>query len=301
MHGTESTLEREPASSYEEPVPYSTGVSRLSVLQSVRRHPIMTALPIVILLAAALAYSLQRTPVYTAETRLSVSNIDLSQPGALNGFATATQALATAYSRAIGAQQVVQRVARETGLDPLTVRNRLSSTPIPQSPLFRVTATGTSVGQAKRLSNSAGEALRDFVRDSNEIAPSTSKGLLGDFQAEQLRVAKSSQKLAAAKLRVQGDRSARNQDALAEAQSEFAAAQLRATVASANYTTNANGGSLNGSVTILAPATFAINDRRSKTQIYAFAALVVGAFIGAALATLVEDRRYRRSLRARGR
>ncbi len=279
----------------------SGGPVRRGVLQAMRRRPFLTALPIVVMLALAVAYSLQRTPVYTAEARMSVGRIDLSQPGALNGFATATQALATAYSRAIGAQEVVQRVASENRLDPLEVRGRLNSTPIPQSPLFRITATGTSSKQAQRIANSASEALRDFVRDSNAVSPTSSGPLLKAYEQEQVRVAKASQRLAAAKQAVQEDRTSENRAALAKAQGRFSAAQLRATVASTNYTSSASGGTSNGSVSILAPATFAVNDRGNKTQIYAFAAFVIGAFLGAALAMLAEERRFRRSLRARGR
>lgn len=294
-------LEREPPSRTGEQAGYSGGLSRLSVLQSVRRRPFLTALPIVVLVLLGIAYSLQRTPVYTAEARMTVDRIDLSQPGALNGFATATQALATAYSRAISAQEVIQRVAAETRLDPLEVRNRLNATPIPQSPLFRIQATGVSSEAAERLANRASEALRDFVRENNRASPVTSRDLLEAYEREQFRVARASQDLATAKETVQADRTASNKRALARAQATFSAAQLRATAASTSYTANASSGTTNGSVTILAPASFAINDRRSKTQIYAFVALLLGAFIGAALATLAEDRRFRRSLRSRGR
>ena len=52
---------------------------------------------------------------YTSESRLSVSRIGLTSPGALNGFPIASAALANTYSRAIDADPLIADVARRTG------------------------------------------------------------------------------------------------------------------------------------------------------------------------------------------
>lgn len=272
------------------------GGSRLSILQSVRRRPFLSVLPPILLVLVAAGYSFQRVPVYTAEARMSVGGIDLSQPGALNGYATATQALATAYSRAIGAQEVVRSVSKDTDLTPVAVRSRLDATPVPQSPIFRILATGDNANQAIAVANSASKALRTYVSDSSSTSAAQGDSLLRAFRIEQLAAARASQKLATAKQRLEASPTAKNRAAVARAQADSSAAQLRANVASQAYTKSVGATSVNQSVTILSPATFALNDRRSKIQIYAFIALLVGAVLGAALATLAEDRRYRRSL-----
>lgn len=277
---------------------YTPGLSRLSVLQSVRRHPFLTILPIVLVLGAAVAYSVVRTPVYTAESRMTVTRLDLSQPGALNGFAAATQALATAYSRTITAQDITQTIAAKTNLDPLEVRSRLSSTPIPESPLFKVEATGTTAAQAIEIANSASEALRSYVNRSAAGPRAATKDLLRTYRDRQKEASAASLRLDNAR-RIRDDSpTAANRKAVSAAEADYAAARLQADVSGTAYTASASAGSSIPGVDVLTPATSASNDRRTQAQIYAFVALVIGAFLGAALATLTEDRRYRRALRS---
>jgi hypothetical protein len=252
-----------------------------------------------LLLAVAVVYSLQRTPVYTAEARLTVSKLDLSQPGALNGFGEATQSLATAYSRSMTAQEVIQPVAAQSGLDPLEVRGRLSSTPIPDSPLFRIEATGVSSDQAVQLANSAAEALRDYVNRSSTEAGSGAKALLLVYRDKQERAFAAAQALEDARRAKDARPTDANIRAIADAEARYSAARLEAEAAASAYTARASAGSSTQGVDILTTADSATNDRRIKMQIYAFVALVLGGFLGAALATFTEDRRYRRALYSR--
>ena len=90
-------------------------VVHVGSLEAVRRYPLLALAPLVLLTALAVAYGVTRSPTYTAESRVSVSRIGLTSPGALNGFPIASAALASTYSRAIDADPIVADVARRTG------------------------------------------------------------------------------------------------------------------------------------------------------------------------------------------
>ena len=100
---------------------------------------------------------------------------------------------------------------------------------------------------------------------------------------------------------MQATPTAATRKAVSEAGAVFYAARLQADVAASAYTSSASAGSSSQGVDVLTSADSSSNDRRTKTQIYAFVAVVVGAFLGAALATFTEDRRFRRALRSSGR
>src|SRR5205823_4742787 len=115
---------------------------------------------------------LHRKPNYTANVRLQVAQIDPNQPGAATGFATATPALASSYSRVVGADGVINPVARRYHVSPQTVANRVSATPIPDSPLFMVSATDKSSRSARTLANAVADQLTAYVAVINQQDPS---------------------------------------------------------------------------------------------------------------------------------
>ncbi len=60
------------------------------------------------------------------------------------GFADASGSLASGYSRAITATDVITPVARKTGLPAATVASDVTASPVPQSPVIQVHATAHS-------------------------------------------------------------------------------------------------------------------------------------------------------------
>ena len=92
----------------------------------------------------AIGYSLARTPNYTAETRLAVGGLNATTPSAFTGFSTAAQQLAETYSRAVQGDAVVQDVAHDAEDHARSGSAPLSAAPIPQTPVFTVTATTKS-------------------------------------------------------------------------------------------------------------------------------------------------------------
>ncbi len=155
---------------------------RLSPAEAVRRHPLLFAGPVALLLVLAAVVGLTRDPVYTASSRLGIVRVDVTAPGALTGFALAGQALAETYSQAIKAQDVIESTARKSGRDTEYVATHVSATPVPQTPVFRVQAWANGDGAAKKLANAASTALLEFIELLNRGGPQAER-LFQRFQA----------------------------------------------------------------------------------------------------------------------
>jgi len=264
-------------------------VARASVWESVRRHPVLALAPVILFVAAAVAYGLNRPPRYTAESRVSVGRIDLSQPGAITGFSTATQALASAYSRAIDAPAVVAPVSRELKLPVTTVLSKLSATPVPQSPLIRVIAVGASNRDGVRLANRGAVALTKYLNATNSATDPASAVLLKRYRQAQLAVAQAALAVDAGRRALRLNDTASIRSRVAHRQSLLEMRKLRADTLSTAYNQSTQGRSPTEFVSVLTPATKATSDRRSRLQIFVFAALLAGALLGAGLATAREN------------
>src|SRR3954469_25585698 len=114
------------------------GTPRVTILGAARRHSELVVAPILLFVALAGFIGLHRTPSYEAGSRLSIGRIDVNSPGALGGFSLATQSLASSYSRALHAQDVVNSIAATLHTSPEAVDARIDGTPLPQSPVFTV-------------------------------------------------------------------------------------------------------------------------------------------------------------------
>src|SRR4051794_35710672 len=132
---------------------------RIGTFDAIRRHKILFLLPLVLFIGAGAAYGFVRKPTYTAEARLQVGRLDVSQPGALAGFANATQALAATYSRAITADQIRVPVAQKTGLRPGQVGSHLTATPVREGAVIRVIANDKHRARAIDIANVATQQL----------------------------------------------------------------------------------------------------------------------------------------------
>src|SRR5437764_8538898 len=101
-------------------MPQSEAGGRVSVFSAAVHYPFLVVLPILLLVGAGAFLGLHRKPNYTANVRLQVAQIDPNQPGASTGFATATPALASSYSRVVGADGVINPVAKRYHVSPQT-------------------------------------------------------------------------------------------------------------------------------------------------------------------------------------
>jgi capsular polysaccharide biosynthesis protein len=203
--------------------------------------------------------------------------------------------LASTYSRFIDARDVVEPVASRLGLDSTDVDERLSASPIPESPIFRVEGQGTSEAAAVELTEAATASLIDFIRRSN-VEDARGEALLRRFQnaIEETRQAEGRRDQAEARL----DRNPLSRDAarsLNQALAALEAARLRRETLRDLY--RQSQAELVGSrgVEVLDPATDASSDRFLWLQVLLFAGLAGGLVIGVALAHL-EERALRRRM-----
>lgn len=268
-------------------------VPRIDVVTSVRRHPLAAALPVIVFLMVALTLGLTRTPVHTAEARLSVGGVDFSAPGALSGFATASQALASTYARAVEAPEVQEAAFAAVG-DPRS-GDFVTATPLPESPVVRVLAESAQADRSIALANAASEALAEFAEQLNRGGDDRDLTRLYEQYEAAARQAQTAllERDEAAAAADQGGGSARQ--ALIDARAGYTAAALREEAARANYLAAARGQVAVARVEQLTVAQSATNDRFKRLQLFLFVGLISGGLLGMALATLQANRTAFRS------
>ena len=266
---------------------------RVSLLAALRRHPVAAALPVLLLVALAIVLGLSRPPNYTAETRLIVGRIDIGAPGALAGFSNATESLASAYSRAVTAEQVIDRTARRTGRSTEALQEQIAATPIPESPVFGVSAIAESEDAAVGLANSVGDSLIDYIRRLNRSNPDARR-LLNEFKVASREVIRLSDIEARLRRRTRGGNLAQ-QNVLQDAAAETEGAQLRRQALREGYQASQQGQSSTQLLQVLNPATDAESDRGEILQLLLAIALIAGVPTGVGLALLRTNRSVRRA------
>jgi hypothetical protein len=301
MHGVEEELRRPrgeqenvngagivtPIPSSPAPAPY------VGVFAAARRHPFLALVPVVVLVAGAVAVGLHRSPNYSATTHLEVGGVNLNAPGALTGFSTATAALASAYSRAVYANEVITPVARRYHLTAQALRSRISATPIPQSPLFSITAKDTSGQGAIALANAVSSSLLSFIGRASASDPGMTRlynqyrVISSTYNGAQIRAATAQQKYL-------HSRTSANFNALRDARTAVQVAQLQASTIQSAYRDAAQGQQNTTTTSLLDSAAGATSDRTTKLELLAFIGLLAGLAIGLALATARANREARR-------
>jgi len=260
---------------------------RVLLWDAVKRQVNVVLIPTLILLGVGVGIGLQRSPEYTAEARLTVGRLDVD-PASLATFASATQSLASAYSRAVEARGVVDKVAASVGMSSDQVRGAISASPVPESPIIRVTATGNSSERAIALANATSGALVRYTTTLNRSA-TDSQQLLGRYRNAALRVST---------LERRRNRLASNAgrpEALNRVEADLETARLQASTLSAAYQSNQRGAGSSKLVDELTSATGATSDRWSKLQLLALAGGLAGLLLGLAVAMLRANRLARRS------
>lgn len=261
---------------------------RVGIWDAMRRHRLLAALPVLILLPVAVALGLERSPRYTAEARLIVGRLSITNPG-LSGYVTATQSLASAYSRALTASEVTEPVARALNMSPQEVSSRLAGSPIQQSPVFRVIATGRSPAQAVGLANDASSALITYVGKLNRENPDGPR-LLAQYTRATRAFDRATLQQQAAHARFLRAPNRVNEGAFGAASSARASAQLEMTTVGTLYESSESGQAISSLVGTLNTAAGASSDRNSVLELLAALAVAVGLAIGAALAAARANR-----------
>ena len=268
---------------------------RIGVLESVRRHKFLAALPLIALVAIALLYGTLTTPSWTAESYQSIGRLDVNEPGTLAGFQEATETLAVTYARGIYAPSVVSAVSRRSGLSPDDVRSRLSAYTVPESAVFVVAAKESSEDDAIALSIEGSRALQRYIRTLNAENPNSVR-LFREFRAESAKAARLREQYTQLARQFGATRSPAERRQLSALEARLAAAQLEREVASENYQdSQASQSAINVVQTLALPET-ADNNRWERLQLALFIAVAAGILLGLALATYRANRDVRRVL-----
>jgi hypothetical protein len=251
---------------------------------------------VVVLVAAAGFLALKRTPTYTAQSQLTLGQLDVAAQAP--SYVTAAQGLAATYARAIHAGGVTQPAAKALHITPLEASSRLEASPVGNTPLFFIDATGKSEKRAVKLANAASHSLVRYVNDLNRSAAQGSKAL-----ASYKRASASQHRwqiAAGLAQRAYGlDPSAANRGKLTRASQRRDQATLKTQVLAQVYAQAKRTGATSNVLQILAPATTATNDRDSMLQKMLFAALAAGIALGIALAVWRGTRPVKESERPR--
>jgi capsular polysaccharide biosynthesis protein len=274
-------------SSYEAP----EFVSRVPVWEAVKREWAIVVVPALLLLGLGLFVGLSRPPKYTAEARLTVGRLDVD-PAALATFASATNSLASAYSRAVAAEPVVRRVTRKLKIPESRVRARVSATPVQDSPVIRVMATGKQEQPTVRLANATARALATYTTTLNR-SNADSTLVLKQYRKASLDLSRASDRRDGLK---QLGKGAVPKDELGAAEADVRSARLRVSSLATAYQSSQAGKGASQLVQPLSDASSADSDRLSIMEILAFAGLMAGLLIGIAVATVRANQFARVSL-----
>ena len=272
-------------------------VERVSLGTALRHNWWLVVIVTLLCIGAGAGYGLIRDPVYTAREKLTVNRINLSAPGALSGYAQASQALAAGYSRAITADAVVLPVARAAKLSPDTVRARLSATPVPESPVFAIEAQGPSEASSVRLAHLASDSLLAYISQLGRSAPDADR-LYAKFQVWAQRANQHRAEIdRIQRLLRQGQGSSALRASLVDAQTAFDSADLKTQALKQAYTVALAGQSSTEPAQVLSPAVSGVSDRRRKVELIGFGGLVAGLLLGGSLAYVLERLKMRRRRR----
>jgi len=262
----------------------TSGSASRRLQEHVRRRGPIAICAVVVCVSIAAAVGIERKPTYSATTQLYVQ-VQATDSAAVASVAEGATALAPAYSRAIAAKSVIDRVARRLGMSREDVAASVSATPIPQSPIVRLTAIADSQAKAVAIVNLTSASLSDYVSSLNRLDRSSGELLVrfrtalnasGKARAEQARLQRAYDSNPTPASRAALDRSIVNTEV---AQLELDGARRRYEIAQ---------GAPKPHLELFAPAQSASSDRSSKFQMLVFAGLLGGLLVGLALAVLAD-------------
>ncbi|HEX8646071.1 MAG TPA: hypothetical protein VF715_04170 [Thermoleophilaceae bacterium] len=241
-------------------------------LEAFLRHPILTLLPVILLVGAAILIGTQREAEHTAEARIQVGR-DNVPPFYLQQVVSGSQALAATYARAVYAEPVIQAAARGAGVPVQEVRGKLDGTQVGGSTLIEIEARSDSEQTAIRLANSAATAMVDYVVDLTRDTDQSAR-LFDQYRKAQRRF-----HAADARVRRLIPRERRRPAQLRQARLDADVAKLRAEDLAARYRQSTAEVMTASDLEVIAPAATTTSDREDTLQTL----LVIGAIAGLVL------------------
>jgi uncharacterized protein involved in exopolysaccharide biosynthesis len=260
---------------------------------AMRRYWILPVLCAVILAAAGVAVGRKRAPVYSASATLAVGTTNVNTPAALGGFAASAPALAAAYSRAITAQTVVDKVAGRIHADQGVVRARLTASPVPQTPVIRIDGNGPTASSAIAIVNAGTAALVNYAGDLNQSKRLAAQ-IYGRYQKASMTLQQARSDVDRANNAFKKSPTDANRGALTQARAKAQAASLQERTLGDAYASSQEALGASNPVQTLQQASGATSDRQSRIQMFGFLGGVAGLIIGSALAIARGHRRANR-------
>lgn len=260
---------------------------RIGLLEAVRRYWYLVLLPVLVFVPVAIIVAAVRTPKYTAESRLVVGRLNVSTPGAVQGYSQTAIDLASTYPLVVPAYGVIDPVARALHIPAGQVRSDVTSSEVPDSAIVRIDATAHSAGIAIALANAVSHSLVAYLQKLNAQDPDVA--LVGaQLSAAELKLARAQAALPVP----QGTSLETTIQQTAAAQT----AQAEVNALSQYYTLTVENEAPSPLIQPVAFAASASSDRTSKLELAVVAAAAAGLFIGLALALLQANLAVRKAL-----
>ncbi|MEA2474183.1 MAG: hypothetical protein QOE06_2098, partial [Thermoleophilaceae bacterium] len=177
------------------------------------------------------------------------------------------------YARSVDATPVLNSVSKRAGVTPLQAAQQMSATPVEQTPVVRIHATGSTPQEAQAVANATADALVRYAVQLNRANPDTPR-LLKRFVADSRRLRVANAAVTRAKTGAARDR----------AQTEQDLALLQQRTDASLYGQSVAGDAATSLVQKLAPASLPKSDRTSVFQRLFLGAILAGALIGVGLA-----------------
>lgn len=287
-------LATDPEFSLTSELPY-TRPARVSAATAIRRYWRVVFAVVALFVLVGLAVGLARTAEYTARAELSVGHAYVDSPAGIPGVIEATRSLASVYSRTASGQAVEDGVARRLRAQGISTAGAISATPIPDSPLIKVSGEAGSEREAIALANAGAESLAAHVND-RVTSDRTEEAAVRDFEEASTEWRQALDDRARAQGAYRADPTPSNRVVLERASSAADVAELRRETIRAQYQANGRAGANAPTLESFSPASAATSDRLTTLQILVFIALIGGFAAGVALALLRAQRELRPSL-----
>ena len=282
----------------------------VTLAAAVRRHPVLTVVPAIVLLAVGIVVGAKQPPTYSATATINVGKSDINTQ-ATPGYVQASTVLASTYSRLVMSQHISVPAARTVHQSAAAVGANLTAVPIPTQPTFTITATGHSPQAAVKLTNAAVSALQGFVdRSATQQGGTTqllAKYKIASTHADQLQQTSRTLQRTLARQQAGLTQTAPTQTPVTQApvsqaqvtqaQVAAAAASLQAEALGNQYLSLAQNGSAPTLDVLISPTATTASNRTSNIEKYAVIGAVGGLIIGIALAALVSNVRVRPGIR----
>jgi hypothetical protein len=263
------------------------------------RYPWLVLIPVLALGALGFVLAGKKHTTYTAQAQVLIGQPAPGTSGELPGIVQAEQSLAGIYAREIDFDRVLVPLAHQLNTSPADIASRLSAAPDPQSPLIRINATGPNAAAAVTLANGAATKFAAAMNSTTQTtAPANHAFSSYQHASTAYQQALAKQHTIAHQLSLRGiDPSTSSDAGLMKATVATQVAQLHLTTLASQYQSALATQNNAPTLSVFQSAGGATTNHASNLEIYVFGGAVAGLLIGAALATLLANRKTWRQAR----